>query len=355
MNTDFLNFLFEAPKYALGQPLSTRKSGAKVSSFQYYIQGNSDFLKEPFYIHDKTELLDVNGNVLASLKRTDEIYFLDITQTYKIHKGNGTFFKVRYGKLEGYVNWTKVQKPSKATYSGVRPQEEQEHAFVKEIKDALEIYDSIKLFSKKNKVIDNVTDVYKLQGLSKVGKEPYQDLIIKQKNKEVGISMKMDSQPSMMGGGLTGLLTIKGMKEYLNEVLKEQKERMIEYYKEKGIVADVYIKIKDKKILEQMFQGTKEMGGPVEYIIKGAKNPKQRVNNNELHFENLDFYDIKDFRDMFGDNIYLRIRKRKVDAEIVFEEQYANGVLILTKSSEGRERIVTTEGQPKSGNSIIIE
>jgi len=59
-----------------------------------------------------------------------------------------------------------------------------------------------------NKIITNVVDVTKVEGLAPYGKEPYTDVIIKTEDGSYNVSMKGLTAPSLMGAGATGIETL---------------------------------------------------------------------------------------------------------------------------------------------------
>ena len=155
-----------------------------------------------------------------------------------------------------------------------------------------------------------IVDAFK-KDKSEHGKEPYTDVVlVTSDDKQINISCKGPSAPSLAGGGLAGMMEIlEGNPSFISSVydsiidgysgigLKDGKV----YHAEK--VPDLSLAIPEELKLT-LVRGTKAMGGPIHYMYVG---PMDVAFDRKTSSFNGEFIPVKQYAK--GD-LYLRIRKR---------------------------------------------
>jgi len=201
--------------------------------------------------------------------------------------------------------------------------------------------------------IPRVKFAEKFEGRSSAGTEPYTDVIITTDRTTFNVSNKGESAPSIAGGGLEGLeLAVPGLtKMFLNAALNE--------YIKKGFISgmmdvpDMYGKVSDN-LKEKIVVGNKKMGGPIDYMYIGPMDVKYTFSAGTLRL-NGSFYPAKKYAK--DNDLYLRLRKRRVDQPFVAEEKDSKGLPLIMGKSPSRgdkgRRIVTVKKPPR--NALIVE
>lgn len=193
----------------------------------------------------------------------------------------------------------------------------------------------------------------KYSGRSAAGTEPYTDVIIyRTRNRQVNVSMKGTSAPSIAGGGLKGLeMAVPGFtKKFLEASLKQYKD--MGFVEGMSNLPDMYGKVSNN-LKEQIVVGNASMGGPIDYMYVGPMNVTSRFSGNTLtvngKFTAASVYAKKN-------DLYLRLRKRRADQPFTEEKDPKGLPVILGKSpsrgDKGR-RIVTTTKTP--ANAKIVD
>ena len=192
----------------------------------------------------------------------------------------------------------------------------------------------------------------KYEGRSAAGTEPYTDVIITTKNGSLNISNKGTSAPSIAGGGLKGLeLAVPGFtKRFLDAALKKYID--MGFTEGQSGIPDMYGKVSDD-LKEQIVVGNAAMGGPINYMYIGPMDVRHSFNSGILRV-NGRFYEAKKYAK--ENDLYLRLRKRRVDQPFAPNEMGRDGMpLILGKSptrgDKGR-RVVTVKKPP--ANAIVV-
>ncbi len=166
----------------------------------------------------------------------------------------------------------------------------------------------------------------KQQGLSALKQEPYIDINIKLANgSSVGISCKGSSAPSLAGGGGIGLDSISpklmidvytALEKYLSTELKlKHGDKVLA-----SVIPDIGIQIPEN-LIEKIIVGTKEMGGPVDYMYIGPMNVQSSKSGSELKL-NGEFYSANEYIQKLGGKLFFRIRKRDIASSNMIQIEY---------------------------------
>lgn len=193
----------------------------------------------------------------------------------------------------------------------------------------------------------------KYEGRSVAGTEPYTDVIINTNKGSINISNKGTSAPSIAGGGLKGLeLAVPGFTgRFLSAAL--QKYLSMGFQEGMSGLPDMYGKVSDN-LKEQIVVGNFAMGGPINYMYIGPMDVRYTFQGGILRV-NGKFFEARKYAN--DNDLYLRLRKRRVDQPFSPNETDREGMpLILGKSpsrgDRGR-RIVTVKRPP--GNALLVE
>jgi len=155
-----------------------------------------------------------------------------------------------------------------------------------------------------------IIDAFKKEK-SEHGKEPYTDVVlVTSDKKQINISCKGPSAPSLAGGGLAGMMKIlEEDPTFIHNVY----DSIIAGYDNLGLqdgkvypaekVPDLSLAIPEELKLT-LVKGTKAMGGPIHYMYIGPMDVKFDKNTNSFNGE---FISVKNYAK--GD-LYLRVRKR---------------------------------------------
>ena len=238
--------------------------------------------------------------------------------------------------------------------------ERQESGVIKKIKNAIKknANNPITVIAGETSIA-GVIGAEKYKGRQLSGSEPYTDVVLKvrdgKKTKEINLSLKGESAPSLAGGGLEGLeLAIPGIaKKFMTEAY----ENLIKIQKLNvgDKVPDVYGKISSKDKLKIVI-GNESMGGPIDYMYIGKMdvNAKYDEEKNILTFENGSLTDSTTYAKTH--ELYFRLRARREDQRFDPEAKDNRGVpKIYGKSpskGDSAGRIVITDSTPR--NAVII-
>jgi len=231
------------------------------------------------------------------------------------------------------------------------------------------VIDSVNSAVKKNKnnpitviagktKITGVIEAKKYDGRQVGGSEPYTDVIFKvfdgKKTKDINLSLKGESAPSLAGGGLKGLeLAVPGIaKKFMISAFEQltKKEKLVVGDK----VPDVYGKIGNNDKIK-IVVGNEKMGGPIDYMYIGPMNVtgKYDVKKNELNL-NGKMTESKEYAKTH--ELYFRLRARREDQRFDPESKDNKGIPKIYGKSPSRGdsagRIVVTDKTP-SGAVIV--
>lgn len=233
--------------------------------------------------------------------------------------------------------------------------ERQEKAFI----------DTVNKYAKKGPItvggIPDVVKAQKMQGLSKLGVEPYTDVILYTgSGKTVNLSLKGGTEagesqaPSIAGGGMTGLQALipDAIGDFLTAV---NNWYLSKGYKRGDIIPDIYGQL-NPNLTSLVLRGTKQMGGPINFIYVGPMDLKVKSFQNNILELNGVFYNVKNYAAKHP--IYFRLRKRRDDQPYEPDLTDQNGYpLILgrspSKGDSGR-RIVMVPKLPKGANVVTV-
>ena len=192
--------------------------------------------------------------------------------------------------------------------------ERQENGIVKAVTDAVKKNkgNPITVVAGKTK-IPNVVKAYKFTGRQEGGSEPYIDVVFEmQDKKQVGLSCKGKSAPSLAGGGLSGLeLAVPGIaKKFMTSAFNHLSKKMKLQAGDK--VPDVYGKIGNTDKVK-IVVGNKKMGGPIDYMFVGTMDVKAKYDQtkNELTFGDTEITPAKKYAQ--DHDLYFRLRARRED------------------------------------------
>lgn len=161
--------------------------------------------------------------------------------------------------------------------------------------------------------IAGVVSAAKYTGRQEGGSEPYIDVIFTlHDKKEIGLSCKGKSAPSLAGGGLSGLeLAVPGIaKKFMTTAFNELVKRL--KLKPGDKIPDVYGKIGSADKVK-IVVGNKKMGGPIDYMFVGIMDVSASYNKekNELTFKDTEITEAKKYANEH--ELYFRLRARRED------------------------------------------
>jgi hypothetical protein len=238
--------------------------------------------------------------------------------------------------------------------------ERQEQGVVDSIKKAIKTNAGNAINIQAGKVfLGGVIGAEKFTGRQVGGSEPYTDVIIKFHEsldlKDINLSLKGESAPSLAGGGLKGLeLAVPGIaKKFMKAAYTHLKDRLKLSLGSK--VPDIYGKINntDKK---KIVIGNKEMGGPIDYMYIGKMdvNAYYDEKNNTLTFRNGQLIPADTYANEH--DLFFRLRARREDQRFDPKSKDSAGVpKIYGKSpskGDSAGRIVVTDKVPT--NAVVI-
>lgn len=337
--------------------LDRKKTGTNQTSWEFYIEGNPEWLKNPLRTDRDGDLVGPDGVTVAyRFKKNESCQIMDLG----LHRlGGKELAKV---KVNDIVGWTQIKNISKPTTikltsaTGERVQERQERAVIEAINEAVAANCGrpILVAGLNNTGIENVIGAKKNNGKNGYGKERYADMILTTTRGEIGVSMKMERAPSLLGGGYDALYDMdpnfitKLMNRALDMALQSKDFELGSSTK----LRDIFIELTNKRFLRDAFRGTEKMGGPVDYMFVGKENPKYELEGDYLHFKDSSFYTIDQYM-MKVPRLYFRIRRR--DAQQIFtNERDKRGVPYFFKKKNGLERARIMVDQTVSGRALVV-
>lgn len=216
--------------------------------------------------------------------------------------------------------------------------------------------------SKKNPVtvstqgatIRGVIQASKFPGLSKLGKEPYTDIVLHcTGNKSYNISAKGETAPSLAGGGLVALNILAP--DLISTFLKKARKELMKKYSagDQGL-PDVFGKI-PADMVEMILAGNEDMGGPIHYMYQGPMDVEASWKNDKEVMLNGVLTPIEEYAKTH--DLYLRARKRRIDQPFDPAGADAAGLPLIfgkspTRGDIGRRIVISDK---PSANSILIK
>ena len=200
--------------------------------------------------------------------------------------------------------------------------------------------------------LENVTGANKVSGVNDYGKEPYADVAIHLKSGATKlISAKGTRAPSIAGGGIAGLMNVS--KNIVGNAVKRAFKLYKEAYGDKegmrfppGKAIEVYVRIADKWV-EPILRGTKEMGGPIDYMYVGPMDIDydfEKKSGKLTAKLSGDLIDIDTYMEKIG-NLYIRIRRRRKTQVLDFQsvDKYGFPNIFYQRGEGGRRFVLVSE------------
>lgn len=337
--------------------LTVKKSGSDQSTWEFYIQNNTKWLREPLKTEKNGTLVGPDGkSIVFTFAQGQTVQIMDLVP--QDIEGR----KLAKVQIDGVIGWTQVtniMKPTslnKRDEAGNRTQETQEHAAVLAVNEAVAANGKKPIVVKAGSVqIKDIIRAEKNEGRNEYGYEKYVDVwLVDSRNKRIGLSMKMKSAPSLFGGGYQPLFDAdpKFMKLVLNKALRlALKDKRFELGSKKETPA-IFIKFSNKKFIHDAMVGTAKMGGPVSYMFQGDAKPEYTFKKGVLEFSNEKILTVDDYAREHGGVFYLRIRRR--DSSYYFTNQLDSKgfpLFWIKPGSKQRGRIVV---YPKPDSTGLI-
>lgn len=235
--------------------------------------------------------------------------------------------------------------------------ERQENGIVKAVTDAVKKNKNnpITVVAGKTK-IPGVVKAYKFTGRQEGGSEPYIDVVFELHNgKQLGLSCKGKSAPSLAGGGLSGLeLAVPGIaKKFMTSAFNHLSKKLKLQAGDK--VPDVYGKIGSADKVK-IVVGNKKMGGPIDYMFVGTMDVRATYDQakNELTFGDTEITPAKKYAEEH--ELYFRLRARREDQRFDPTSKDKDGSPKIYGKSPSRGdsagRIVVQDKTPS--NAVIV-
>lgn len=338
--------------------LDRRKTNSTQTSWEFYIEGNDAWLKTPLRAEMAGELMGPDG--LTPSYRFSKNEPIQILDTHLHDMGAKKMAKV---SINGITGWTLIRYISKPTTvlrtseSGERVQERQERSVIMAINDAVAANNGGAITLACGTVrVTQVMKARKNEGLNFFKKEKYADMILTlSSGKELGVSMKMNKAPSLLGGGLEALYEIdpKYIVNITNKALQMAlNDKRFEIGSNKKLT-DIFIEFSNRTFIEKALRGTVRMGGPVHYMFVGTAEPKHILKKNVLMITDSKMYGTRLYAQHIG-KFYLRIRRR--DAGQIFTNQIDNkGIPFFFKKPNGSERARFVVDKTLSGAGLLVK
>lgn len=206
-------------------------------------------------------------------------------------------------------------------------------------------------------VVEGVINAEKYTGRQAGGSEPYTDVILYTfDKKEINLSCKGPSAPSLAGGGLKGLelavpgITAKFMKTAFDELKTKRK------LKAGDKVPDVFGEITGNTKIK-IVVGNKAMGGPIDYMYIGPMDVTYNYDKKKnVLAVNGSLYDATDYAKTH--RLYFRLRARREDQRFdpVSKDNMGTPKIYGKSPSKGDSagRIVVTDKVPSTGVVVRI-
>ena len=202
--------------------------------------------------------------------------------------------------------------------------------------------------------IKGVIGATKMPDLSKLGQEPYTDVVFNLSNGgTANISAKGPTAPSLAGGGLVALQLL--VPDLISRFLQAASEAYAAngYKHGSADAPDVFGKISDEDSL-LILRGDEPMGGPIDYMYQGPMDVVATHEKNSVSLNGV-LTPIEEYAATH--KFYLRVRKRRVDQPLDLKTLDANGLPLLFGRSPSRGdsgRRIVIAGRP-SGKALIVD
>lgn len=204
--------------------------------------------------------------------------------------------------------------------------------------------------------ISGVTKAEKQTGMNALGKEPLTDVILTKGKKQIRLSLKGSTAPSLAGGGKFGI------NELIPNLIKNAKTKVHNALRKAGKKTgdasnDFYVRLSNEDI-GKLIEGNEKVGGPIDFTYIGSMTVDSNYDEDKkvLTFENGSFYTTSEMIAKYSGEFYLRFRKRRVDQKVDMEGKDKIGFLIFGKSPSRGDvgaRIVVHGGKVSSNATII--
>jgi hypothetical protein len=238
-----------------------------------------------------------------------------------------------------------------------RDMEKQERDLVKYVTLAYEKLGPHSIVStSQTSFIENIIGAHKLEGHNELGKEHYTDLVfVTSEGRHINISAKGTTSPAIAGGGLVGALSIFKDKDLIRAFLENAEKWLLNNGFEEGdYIPDIYGQVNDSD-KEMIILGTKEMGGPIDYLYIGPMDVEYAIDEKrKALLLNGELIPAKLFAEK--NDIFVRMRKRRKDQPFVPGVRDKKGYPLIvgrspTKGDRGR-RIAFVAGVPLTANVV---
>lgn len=204
--------------------------------------------------------------------------------------------------------------------------------------------------------IKNVIKASKFGGRQLGGSEPYTDVVIETADgKQMNLSLKGESAPSLAGGGLKGLeLAAPGIAAKFMKAAFTKLNKMIHVGDK---VPDVFGKIGDSDKLK-IVVGTKAMGGPIDFMYIGKMDvaAKYDATKNILTMSNGALIPAKQYAQEH--DLFFRLRARREDQRFDPDAKDKLGVPkiygVSPSKGDSAGRIVVVDKVPATGVVVNI-
>lgn len=351
------------------------KTGTSTKSWFYYVTDKSwtkrnDLVTDTpgtLYSADfKTPILEFEAETPLQILSICANTFKHITRAYVSIKGK-----------DGWVNIRHIRKPQLGNrILKTRSQREvQERFVIRTINKYASKTTPITVTGSSGFEIVQVVSAKKYSGYNRAGKQQYADIILTDSsNKQILISMKEFDAPSLFGGGLDQLKEA-GL-DYLRTITRKawlatKKDKRFKINTTRRV--DIYIRLRNRAWIKKAIIGSKQYGGPCDYIFIGPKEPTVDFTDGVLTFgvegqgqsRTARFYSPDELMEKIP-SPYLRIRSRGEDAKnnvtskpIYVDHVDQDGIpLFWIKkfgSSERARFVVAIKAQAKSNQYLTID
>lgn len=338
--------------------LDRKKTGTNQTSWEFYIEGNDEWLNKPLRADLVGKLYGPDGKTEAyTFKKGEPIQILDL----KLHMISGK--KLAHVNVSGIVGWTLPKNISKPTTSakisagGAKVQEIQEKTVIDAINEAVAANGGrpISLTGLNRTDIHGVIGAYKVTGVNSYRKEMYADMLLDTVLGDIMVSMKMERSPTLFGGGFQALYDMAP--RYITGIFQEALRQAI---RDPGFelgsntkLKDIFIHITNRDFLRMAIKGSIKMGGPIDYMFVGKRIPRYEFDDGELKFVDSSFFTIEQYESKFP-KFYIRIRRRDT-TQIFTNELDKTGMPYFFKRRVGQERARIVIEKTLSGRALVIK
>ena len=217
----------------------------------------------------------------------------------------------------------------------------------------------ITIRSKNGTKVNKVLRAFKFEGRQITGSEPYIDVIFEQKFKNsvknIGLSVRGESAPSLAGGGLRGInLAVPGLADkFMAAAWNALQENG---YEEGDKIPDVYGEIRGRNKTKIVI-GNRLMGGPIDFMYIGPMNVQANYDKRKNILQlNGNIIDAERYARTH--KLYFRLRARRHDQRFdpaSFDNRGIPKVYSKSRSKgDSSGRITVTDKVPSTGLLIRI-